>query len=735
MTVSNKQSRKNTSKSGGRLGILVVGRSDAKIAPPVVNEVTLNVLSTIVDRLEGTTHTETIWGSATNRMVLTSAANDPALRAECAKFFLTRRITPILMKAINLRIVRDDDVVLTKRSFYAALSAEVANRGARDILMELITPYLLKIGIMDDAGDYSRRVSYPFRPVTTDTIAQDVAMFEIVRVMETVKTPELGKSRSSAEVFAENVGQALYDIGRKFLDVNSISSVIGDIVIGVRAHIDPTLQGLNGSVDESWRTNDVVQALSTNWVFVEAALNIPLNSSVTPTNDGWKLDKYAPGILAAIKSSARYAIVGKAEVLRNLSTTKVRNLRGVPQSVVLVRSANPAAVGMPAYAYEDASVPGAYTLTSPSERIGEVVASTYNSPNDLGTERAAGWLTRMLTQSVEAGYEGTGIMYQVDLGGYAFVANSTVAALLSTSVTIGFDTSGEIIRDAEYSNVDSKRTVIDESGEAVDVEVPRRVACWYRVPTTELDVSWMLSGRYDGDSYITSSVAEVFLMADTITATGPVDPKPQLYTAAAFNTKIVNFDVDSLCLLDDRYPFNISVFGAEIRGAIRPSDLGTMKTNPLVALVVPQYNSYVFQAVAQTFEQMLSIADDLVAAASDADQTSYKGGEELAKHLRRNVARHVLAYARTLSASFRNEIHRGMRSRATSGLTGEESIRLKAELSQKAFGAYADVFALSMFLRMQGIRESNFWTKIITDATMVQEYFEFETERDALPMN
>jgi len=720
-------------------GLLTVQRSDGgydSIAG--YREIVLNVYNTIIDRYEGTAHTEAIWAEKANVRVVQNAANNITVRNDCAQFFLTRKVRKIIIDNIATHTVRPGDVMISKSDLWDSVVKSATDVNVANVLMEILVPYMNKVGVLSKNGDYSMRFQYPVGPVTVAAIASDVAAFEIVRVMENAKVVNIADRKYSKEVFADEVADALFEIGRAFLDTNQLGNVIDDMVKGVRARIDLDGTGLTGLVDVSWRDNDVVATLANNWVFIEAALNLAPGSSITPLNEGWKLDTNAPRILAAIKSSQRYAVVGKAEAIRNIGTRKVRNNRGIPLSVVLFRAAAPSAVGMSVYAYPDSVVGGAFTLTHTKERIGEVIAAAYGNSSALGTVNAAKRLHDMLTDAAQGGFTNFAAMYQIDIGGYAFIENRMVAALMSQRVAVALDADGSVVRD-------DREFFLTENNER-----QAHIKMWYTVPTTEKDLSWGLSGRFDGSSFLTSSVAEVYLAMDEVVPTSVIDEKPQLYTSAAFNTRVVNFDSRTVRKINTRYSFNVEVNGTGVHGSFKPADLGSMKANPQVSLVVPTYNAQVFDAVAQTFTTMLDLCRRVgEAAANPDDNPEYTGGTHLAAFLERRVARDVLLYAQNLSPAFRAEIHRGVRARATMAMTMDQSIALRARLSQKSFGAYADVLALSLFIEMQGMGGStvdstgeiepngkrstrSFWKDIVNDNTMAQTYFETETDRAAL---
>lgn len=716
-------------------GILTMKRLDSKDLPSIaMREVVLNVLSTIVDRYEGTVITETIWGEKPNIRLITNAVDNFDTRMALARFFMSRKIMKPLINIIEPRTIRKGEVMITKADLYGAIyNAADKDKTVADVAMELVNSYLLRVGVVSETGDYTHRFEYHFEPVTVRRIGNDVSSFEIVRVMEQAKVVDIADRKYSREAFAEAIATELYELGKAFLDVNSLSTIIDDLVKGVRANLDPAADGLTGMVDPEWRNHDVVSTLSTNWVFIEEALSMPTNSDLTLANQLWKLDKFAPSILAAIKSSQRYAIVGKVEASRHIGTKKVRDLRGRPITSVFWRSARPDPVGMSVYAYEDDALNGAYTLTHTKERLGEVVAAAYNGASDLGTDFVARALVSTLTDAVEAGMENLPLMYQIDLGGYAFVENKTLVALLADRVSVFFDENNMVVRDESIAHVDP------ETGEEA-----HSIKMWYTVPTRERDLTWSMSGRFDQSSYLTSSVGEALLAMDELVPSGTIEAKPQLYSANAFNSKIVNFDERSLRRADTRYPFSVEVNRVKIHGSFKPVDIGSMKSNPFTSLVVPMYNKDVFQAVANTFEAMLYIARQLKKAALDPDNNpEYRGGAGLPAFLERNIGRSILSYAQNLAPSFREEIQRGMLNRALIGMPMEASIAMRARLAQRAFGAYADVVALSFFVEMQGMndnvdaqadekKDDTFWRRIVRDDVLAQTYFETETDRKPL---
>jgi len=672
----------------------------------------VRINSTILDRLAGTVVTEPILRSKPNLNMIMRRAADPSVREKCAGFFLTGRVAAVIESVVPVHTMRPGESIILQKELFKAVTKADSDPRVQMVLSEILNSYLTDCGVIQEQGSFTTRMYYPFVAVSVNSLAEDIGMQEVVRVLGGVDRISLSQKKYTTKTFAAAVAQALYPVGKAFLDVNELSGIIGDIVIGVRAELDPTLRGFRGSVTQTWRDNVVVQEMSHNYVFVEAALNLPVGNAanITPLNDGWKLNNWAPIILAALKTSQRYAIVGKSEVTRTLGLKKVRDLRGRAVSYVLHRSARPEAVAQSVYAFNDIELKNAVTVVPTKERIAEAVAAAYGNNTALGTDTAAKYLHSFLTHAVEGGFTNAHLGYHIDLGELQAAGHHEVACLISERVRVKIESDGTVHHPG------------------VDAAMERDHGWWYQVATTERDFGSRVRGLFDSSTFVTNQIGEVFLATDEFEPQGVYDPRPQLIAPVAFDSRIMDFDTETnLASLTSRYAWDVTINNTRVFGAFKASELGGMKSLANTSLVVPIYNDDVFHTVVSVFntiEELLDAVDKQ--RTKDGDGPSY----DTSSYLRRLLGGSLLRYAQFLSPGFRQEVHKGMVDRAVTKLLPDAAMELRARLSQREFGGYADVSALMLFLTMQGF-DTKPWIELVKKQDMSRVFFEHGSDRNS----
>jgi hypothetical protein len=695
-----------TSRAGS---VRYIERDDGASRVVPSNTVNVQIVSTIIDRLAGTVVTEPIFREKPNLNMIMRRASNPGVREKCAQFFLSNKLVEPLTSVIPVNTLKPGDAAILQKDLFKAISKVENDPKVQLVVTEIVNAFLIGCGVVQDSGTFTTRIYYPFKPVTTASLADDIGMQEVVRVLGSVDRLNLSNKKYTNRSFAAAAAQALYPVGKALLDVNELSGVIGDMVLGVRASIDPTLQGFTGSVTQSWRDNVVIQELAKNYVFVDAALSLPVGDA-TPLNDGWKLNSWAPIILAALKTSPRYAIVGKSEVVRSLGLTKIRDLRGRPVSYVLYRSAKPEPVAQSVYAFEDAEISGAMTIIPTKERVAEAVAAAYGQTAGLGTDAAVSYLVSFLTDVVEAGYTNYKLGYHVDLGSLQEAGHHEVACLISDRVRVKIEADGRVIKPGR------------------NPDMSRDYGWWYHVTTSERDFGDLNRGVFDSTTYVTNRLGEVFIAADEFAPQNAIDPRPQLIAPVAFDSRIMAFDPDTnLASLSSRYSWDITVNNSRVSGGFKASELGGMKSLTNTSLVIPIYNDDVFHTVMSVFDTISSLLADVVKRrqidGEGPDQTTVS-------FLRRSLGRAFLRYAQNLAPGFRQEIHNGMIDRAVTRLQPDAAMALRARLGQREFGGYADVSALLMFLTMQGFNTEK-WTAMAKDLDMARVFLEYGSDRNS----
>jgi len=688
-----------------------VEREEGVLLKPDDSElIHLDIHSTMQDRLAGTIVSEAIWRHEPNINLIMRKAADDEIRAECASFFMSRAVAKVIKNLIAVNTIKPGDAFILQEDLFNAITKYVQSPVAQSVIMEVVNSFLQRCGVVADNGNYTTRTYYPFDAVTTKELADDIAMQEVVRVLSSVDSVSLEQRKYTPATFAAEVATRLEPVGRAFTDVNELNFIIDDIVKGVRAYIDPFHNGFTGAMPAWWKNHEVVRELSHNYVFVTAALQLTPGTTIEPISEGWKLDKWAPLIMAAIRSSRRYAIVGKNEVIRNIGLRKVRDLKDRPVSYVLWRSARPEAVAQAVTYFPDALVPNTLTVTPGKEHIDKSVALAYgNNLAALGTDGAAHALHNFLQDVVSTGYTKAKLGYHIDLGSYHNTSHHEIACLLADRVSVLVD---------EKGIVQFPATTYGDDFKGAD--------WWYELQTTERDLPLSIGGKLDRTTFYTNRIGEVFISTAEFEPHAPVDPRPQLLAPVSFNSRIHDLDTGIFVPLTTRYAFEFSMMGVKMHGAFRTVELGAMKANPRLSLVLPAYNAEVFQAVQSAWYAMNDMIEGLTKGEDPLD-------EAIQIHMRRALGRYLLEYSKLISAAFRAEVHDGMVSRAVKDMNPDEAYTMRARLIQKAFGGFADVNALLLFCAMQGIPH-DVWKSIAEKNEMATIFMEYQSDRPALSL-
>lgn len=673
----------------------------------------LMVRSTIQDRYAGTSVAEPVWREEASLNVIMNRCSQAGVREECAAFFLKRRTKGVLKSLTETRSITVGDVIFQPDSLFAAITKSVSVPGSAAVIMEVINSFLRRKGMMSNNGEITTEMSYPLKTVVVDSLSNDVAMQEVVRVLNDTPTSRVGNGRYTSETFAAEVAEALVPVGRALLDINEMGVVMDDILRGVLANITQGFDnGLTGAVPASWRDHPVIVELASNYTFIRAALALPRGSSITPVSEGWKLHQWAPIVLAALKSSRRYAIVGKTEVMRNITKRSLRDLQGNVRSFVMHRSAVPAAVAQCVYAFEDAALASAVTVIPMKERIDLAIAGAYGKAANLGTDFAAGRLYDFLNDAIEGGYDASSMGYILDVGAYGEASVHELVCLCSKEVLIDVGVTGEIVDDA------SPISIVDDK------------AWWFTMATNERMLSRAVSGRFNGPEFITHNVHEALLAMGDFSAAGPMDARPQLISPIAFNTRMIGFDASEVLVeVGERFTYDVHVGSTRLTGSFRAHELGSMRSSVGTSIVRPRFNQQVFNAAFSVFETIEHELKKMRGQASDPAKSSM--AMSLVEHLSRRRGVILLEMAQNISPAFRSEVHHGIARRSVTGLTAEEALAVTSRLSQRQFGAYADVAALLLFLSIQGI-DIKFSEGLLGDELVIACFMERGSDREAI---
>lgn len=667
--------------------------------PPHEQRLAIVVVTDILNRWEGTSTIEPIWDVKPNARFVASVLIDPKLRKEVADFFINRSIARAIVEMIPTAMLKPGETSFTKDQVAEAIAAVSNSSDMTSVILELTLPALLTIKLVSDNIRYSRQVNYGFNRVTVKEIQHDVSMYQVLQVANGAKLVNVDPARKySKQVFASLVAESFRGIGLAMLDIHDLSDVVSDLVKGTRAVHDPlmTVGSLTGCVPRWFVNNPVVQELSQNLVFIRAALSLPAGSSVDIQTDRTSLEKWAPLIISAIKSSEQFAWVSKAESLRHYGVKKVRDTTGKPVSIVAYRkvAAHPAAQAV--YAIEDVLVPGAYSINASKDRIAEEIQSAYGRAT-FGTETGVDLLYAVLSDVADMGYRDFRDAYMLDAEGNG-KSLSELAALRADRLYVGVTEDGVTLSD------ETERMMRDDDSN-IDFDRMWEPAWWFSAATRERNLD-ILSGMHYADEVITSDPIELLLAVDEFEALDVLPARPQMLAAAAFNTRVVGFNIETVQAVDKKFKFDIDVLNVKMAGALRVTDFASMKSSHHTSVVRPFYNSAVIHGFSDAFAIANVVAREM---SGSRDRESWINGveptEDFFRFLDLRAARALLAVAQTLSPSFRQMVANGMieRSITSARLSPGDAVIMRARLMQSVFGAYCDITALMFFFFLQGI--------------------------------
>lgn len=729
--------------------------------PDLARRLQIYVQHDIVDRWEGMAETVEIWGSQPNVQFISRQLTDADTRLRAANVFVRRETVTVIEQLVKgIRQVRPSDVSTTKEHVISCIrDLPQMDDVTASIVGELMLPVLIEKGMVNANMSYSKHIRYGFGRVDVSDIALDVAMHQVSQAVDAARASSINKdTKYSVRPLCEALGEALRPIGLALLDVNELTPIVEDMVKGVRAHLDPSgaVTPDSGSVPRSWREHQVVEELSKNLVFVRAALTLSDSTRLSLVSEGWRLEKWAPIILSAIKSSSRYAWIGKAEALRHYTLRKVRDNSGMPVCSVLSRDMRAVPVAQTVFAVRDAIMATATNINATKDRIAEAVQVAYGRA-DFSVDMAASMFADLLTDAVEAGWVGSDAVYSFGAplrsGEQAAGHASDVAALLSERLYVEVDENGVVVDDASRELLrvitEANDTVLSNpSASAEDHAIATanleewsrlwRPKWWFVVPTKERNLR-IWSGVHHGTEVVTSDPSEALLAATEFSAVDALPARAQVLGPKAFSSRVIDFDLSSLLQrLTNRFSFDITVNDVSMRGTLSAQEFGSLKSGVYTSLVVPSFNAEVIEQ-AQTVFETAKVTLDRMRSHKNAESMWLQGnvpGAPFFAFVERRVARELLQLAQKLSPAFRTDVHRAiversvLSSASVDGKIGpDDAMVLRARLHQKTFAACADLVALQFFLDIQGLRHEG-WTQLVNSEELVRVCMELGSDRE-----
>lgn len=696
--------------------------ADATAMPAFESRLDLDIQNTFIDRWEGMAQTEGMWGAVANERVVSAGLTDANTRESVATFFLRRKPREVAVELVLTQMFKPKETAYNKEDVLAAIdkTAPGMERRARDVIAELTLPFLIKVGLVSDNTRYARHTTYGFDRVESNDLRHDVIMQNLTHVAQGVKADALtfATERISRVVFGEKLAEVMYPFGLVLLEMADLIGVYDDIIAGVAANIDPTgaLGRDPAGVPASWRKHTVVRDLACNLVFVREALRLP-KAPLRVKSDMYKLERFAPGILGWLKTSERYGLVSKAQILRNYESVVVRDVSGKPRSVIVHRRVETQPIVQNVFVL-DAQIAGteAYEINMSNDRLQDEIQSAYG-PRNIGCATIAATFADTAADLVEHGWTPDLPSFVIDAEGQG-CSLEDIAVLRAGKLHVEFTSEGIV---SSPSN-----TGDDASARGWNPK------WWYAGPTTERNIT-LRHGRHLGDSVITCDPVEFLLTQPDLADAEMLPWRPQGLGPKAFDAYVTGIDSTQLISVDDKMKFSLHAYNTVIRGAIRAADFEALKGIKYTCIVRPSFNSAVLRGMDGSLEALNALA----AAFSSNDKAHWdaqKGvGIAVSSAMFDRVARTALQCAAQLSQGFREAVHRVIVEKAISSnnLTGADVIRFRARIGNRTFGALADLVALRFFMFIQGV-EAPFLDKLMASSELARVCANMKSDREPL---
>lgn len=622
------------------------------------------------DRLAGHTVSEQIWsGREINSAHIARHLVDERTRRGVVNFFASRmlaKVIPDLLEGKTWQV--GGYAVIMSDILTAVMRHSDRNTGAYSVIMELIMPSLDRNQIVVPYSERSpimRRFTYPFKrePSIADLVAE-VARAEIERAVGALHASwhVEEKKRYSVRALAHTIADAFFPLASALQEAFDYDVIADDVVKAIRTRIDPECSGLTGDMPHSMANHPTVSFLMHNWTFIDAALAIGVPSSSTslaegavtsiaPTTSEFRFDKWAGPMLALLKASDRYAILGRSEALRPVGIRTVEDLDGYTRAAVVFEDAKMEAVALGVVAVKDATMPGAHNILRSRGRIDSHIAASYGSlVDELNTTTAARNLVNILTPVVEENPENKGV-YMIEVREQGL---ERIAALLADRIM--------------YNPADASQVI-------------------YRVATTRrLKLNSGVCVR--GEAFTSDPVEVILAAGDRESAT--TGPMPQLLPKAALNSHLfIDDDADVFVRTNVRYSFDQSIGRVNVRGSMRLAEFEHARHDLDASLVMPMYNSAIFETCYSAFQTMQTLINE--------------APESMQRRLKRTYAQFVIRIARSVSASMRDSVH-SLLMRKSMAKTEQKEVQLqRAQFHQGPVMGFSDLVAAAFFLSIQGI--------------------------------
>ena len=715
---TSKSSNVQTSASNAKTFFIQNRNADIKVNGNSAGFRPLHFNWTVRDRKAGSTTIEPLLRAEPNLNIIQRCAIDPAVREELATYFISRKLRGVIKTQMKSARVRVGDRLFMTDELVKAIRTSVSSDAASSVVCEIVFPAIHALGMLADTREYTTRVRYPVAKVTAAALANDVAMEEIVRVARGLKITNVLKIGDTffADGFCSAFAEAFVSVGGKIVETNELGSVIDDMIRGVRAHIDPLLTGLKGTVPAAWANHTVINDLATCFPFVMAALqSIPVGSSVSVRNEMSKLIDWAPAVLAALKSSQRYGFISVSAIKADVGKRTIADLRGNPRCVVLHRSAKPNAAAQALYAAQDDFVSHATTVFQSRSRIDQAIAEAYGKPDLMSTDNAVAHFTSIIGELVDMGFVPPSLAYFFDVGSDNDISAFELACMISKEVELDF----------AVLEASSGAKVLFDPTTSVQPNWRFRVETDYK--WAESWAGMKMLGRFETGTYLTCDSLEVLLMARDFNPTEAMAARPQLVDKAAFHTSLIGFDIDKETVaIIDELRYSATIGPVAIHGSLAYNSIGSLQSPKNIRVVIPTFNQEIFDAVTNVYKEIRALVSYY------QDKNNQVTDQDINPLVVRSIHSRLALFARDLAWSIAPDLRALIQDRieteSTMNLPADAGLAMRARLSQSHFRAYIDIVALNFFLSVQGL-DKGIADLALSDAEVLSELLRLGSDR------
>lgn len=647
----------NITAGHGFIGLANQGRLNADATGRFV------VNTAIIDRLAGISHTEEIYSGVLNTRFVCRLIATRNKREELASFLISYGVARVIEDVVGSKTIRVGGPICKRTELFANIKKHIKTPEVAQAMLEVLMPLMVKNGLTNVKKRVYAKVHYLNAVPKLDQIIDDFQRQVISKaVAESTSLVNLKSGTVySTSALAEEIATAMFPLGVALLSVKDFDMVARDMGRGVRAILDPALTGLTGDVPEFVREHDAVISLSTNLVFIKYALSIGADGkkdSIRIMSDGHKFEKWAPTVLAMLRTSDRFAIVSKQQYLESIGVKVIKDMKCQPRVALLWEEVHMAPAAMAVIAVPDLTFDGAVSLAPHSDRIAEHIEASFGT---VGTRLSTGSLVSVYSDILRDAIETDekvgneiGVRYFMHSNGHDL---STIAMMMADSVSFKPGASDYVIYRAR-----SEQKCFEPK-----------------------------SGSYAGGYIMTTDPVEILLALQDREPSKAVDVPPQLIGRSALNSSVIGLEEGQDYIpLSRRFAFSSEIMGVKFQGSLKAYELHSMETPSIVSLIRPDFNytvaSMVFNAISTLYQDVGSIADVNLRARCKRAFTTY-----------------IQGICEGVSPAFRQDIHDAIIERSIATLEPEIAARMRATASQKSLGAVTDVIATAFFFIMQGL--------------------------------